>query len=210
MIEYYMKLIKSTISFYENNANELISQYERANMSDLYTFLLENLLPEKRVLDIGFGSGRDLYFLQNHDFDIWGIDPSQNFVDHAKERFPLLKNHFYKASLPDLKGLSKNLSHSFENIILIALWMHIPKELYRETLQAILSLLKPQGRIVLSYSITPRTETTDRYFENVDREYLHRLFENEECSLISEIANKDGLGEREITWVTEAYAYDKS
>jgi len=205
-----MKKIQSTISFYEQKANKLISQYETAEMSNLHTFLLENFLPNRKVLDIGFGSGRDLSFLKNNGFGIWGIDPTEEFVDYAKKRFPSEKDHFYQTSLPSLQGLPHKFFHAFENIMLIAVWMHIPKELYRETVQAILSLLKPQGRIVLSYSITPRTETTDRYFENVDKEYLHRLFENEECSLISEIANKDGLGEREITWVTEAYAYDKS
>jgi 2-polyprenyl-3-methyl-5-hydroxy-6-metoxy-1,4-benzoquinol methylase len=204
-----MNIIQSTISFYDKKASELVKQYETANMSELHTFLLKSLLPSSKVLDIGFGSGRDLSFLREHGFDVWGIDPSEKFVKYAKKRFSDLENHFYKAALPTLEGIPNKLLHSFDNIILIAVLMHIPQKLHCKTIQSILSLLKPEGRIVLSYSVTPRTEKMERYFEDINIDLLHKLFEDEGCSLISSISNQDGLGEREIIWVTEAYSYDK-
>jgi SAM-dependent methyltransferase len=204
-----MNIIQSTISFYDQKASELVKQYEAANVSTLHTFLLKNLLPSAKVLDIGFGSGRDLSFLKEHGFDIWGIDPSEKFVEYAKKRFSDIENHFYKAALPTLDEIPNKLLCSFDNIVLIAVMMHIPKELHHKTIQSILSLLKPQGRMILSYSITPRMEKTERYFEDIDMDLLHKLFEKEGCSLISSISNQDGLEEREITWITEAYSYDK-
>jgi len=199
---------KSTIAHYESNADNLIATYESAEMNNLYAFLLSNIQPNSKVLDIGFGSGRDLAFLQHNGFDIWGIDPSRKFVDHAKERFPDISNHFFQTSLPNL-DIPKEVLHSFDTVILIAIWMHLPKETYIDSINSICSLLKPQGKIILSYSVTAREKETERYFENVDTRLLQTLFKEQGCTKINSITNGDGLKEREITWVTEAYSYDK-
>lgn len=200
--------LDSTISYYNESADKLIPAYEMADMSELHSLLLSNLSPHSKIMDIGFGSGRDLSFLSNHGFDIWGIDPSQKFVDYAKQRFHSIPDHFFTTSLPN-PNLPQNLLHCFDNIILIAVWMHLPKEIYKQSIQALCSLLKPYGKVILSYSITPRTEETERYFENVDSKMLQSHFKEHGFSLISITSNKDGLSEREITWVTEVYHYDK-
>ncbi len=200
--------IDSTISYYNRTADNLIHSYEAADMSELYTFLLSNLSPQSKVLDIGFGSGRDLAFLQNNGFDIWGIDPSQKFVDHAKERFSDTSDHFFTGSLPHL-DIPKGLLHSFDSVILIAVWMHLPKEIYSDAIKLLCTLLKPHGKVILSYSITKRVGETERFFENVDSDMLQALFKEHGCTKIATTTNKDGLGEREITWATEAYIYDK-
>ena len=200
--------LDSTASYYDTNSNKLIASYETANMSKLYSFLLSHITLKSNVLDIGFGSGRDLSFLQKNGFDIWGIDPSQKFVDHAKERFSNISDHFFKASLPNL-NIPKKLQHSFDSIILIAVWMHLPKEMYADSIKSLCSLLMPHGKVILSYSITQRIGETERYFENVDSDLLQTLFEEHGCTKMNTVTNKDGLGKREITWVTEAYSYDK-
>lgn len=200
--------LDSTISYYSNNANSLIPAYESADMSRLHTFLLEYLAPQSKIMDIGFGSGRDLDFLQNNGFNIWGIDPSQKFVDYVKERFPAIEDHFFKSLLPDL-NIPKKLLHSFDSVLLIAVWMHLPKEMYEESVKTVCSLLKYKGKVVLSYSVTPRTGETERYFEDVDRIMLQELFEKYGFKRVAFTQNKDGLNNREITWITEVYNYDK-
>ena len=200
--------LDSTISYYDNSADKLIPSYEIADMSELHSLLLSTLSPKSKVLDIGFGSGRDLAFLQNNVFDIWGIDPSHMFVDYAKERFSNISDHFFIGSLPHL-DIPKELLHSFDSVTLIAVWMHLPKESYEDSIISLCSLLKPQGKVILSYSVTPRIGETERYFENVDTVLLQDLFKRYGFTRVATINNKDGLGEREITWVTEAYSYDK-
>jgi len=201
-------LVGSTITYYDNAADNLISSYETADMSELHTFLLENLPTKSKILDIGFGSGRDLAFLRDNGFNVWGVDPVQKFVDHAKKRFPDISDHFFKASLPHLY-ISRDLQCTFDSIILVAVWMHLPKSLYEDSIKSLCSLLKAQGKIILSYSITPRKGETERYFENVDSDLLQTLFKEYGCIKVSTITNRDGLREREIIWVTEAYSYDK-
>lgn len=200
--------LDSTISYYSNHAHSLIPSYESADMSKLHTTLLEYLTPSSKVMDIGFGSGRDLDFLQRNGFNIWGIDPSQEFVNHVKKRFPDIEDHFFKGQLPNLT-IPKKLLHFFDNIILIAVWMHLPKEMYDESIKALCSLLNDKGKVVLSYSITPRKDENERYFENLDRNILLSHFEKNGFKRVAFTHNQDGLDNRDITWITEVYSYDK-
>lgn len=202
------RYLSQTINYYNKTADNLVVTYEHADMSDLHACLLTNLHHGSKVLDIGFGSARDLFFLEQNGYDIWGVDPSRKFVQYAKKRFSAISDHFFKTSLPDLI-VPKELLHSFDSVILVAVWMHLPKEMYEDSIKSICSLLKPQGKIILSYSITPRVGETERYFENVDGDMIKVLFEKHGCTKITTTENKDGLREREITWVTEVYRYDK-
>lgn len=212
MIKYSMKTkdiyLNTTIKYYEKLANELINTYELADMKELHNFLISHLEPHSKVIDIGFGSGRDLAFLKQQGFDIWGIDPSEKFVTYAKNRFYNISHHFIKGKLPHL-NIPQELLRSFDAIVSIAVWMHLPKETYSESIKSLCLLLKPYGKIILSYSITPRTNESERFFEDIDRSLLKRLFEQAGYRLIENISTKDGLENREIAWITEVYSYDK-
>jgi len=54
----------TTTEFYNTNALQLIDRYENADMSLLHQVFLQYLPTGSKVLDIGFGSGRDLEFLK--------------------------------------------------------------------------------------------------------------------------------------------------
>lgn len=200
--------LASTIHHYENNADEFIASYESADMSTLHRTIVDHLDKSSKLLDIGFGSGRDLAFLRENGFDIWGADPSEKFVAHAQRRFPDISNHFFCTALPNLE-LPDDLERSFDAIILIAVWMHLPQSTYEDTIRSLSAFLKPGATLILSYSITQRDEKSARYFEDVDRSLLQKLFEKHNCYLTSSHTNSDGLSERDITWVTEVYTYNK-
>ena len=87
--------------------------------------------------------------------------------------------------------------------------MHLPKNMYEDSIKSLCSLLKPHGKIVMSYGVTPRREETERYFEEVDNVRLETLFNKCGCTKKSSVTNQDGLKEREIMWTTEVYSYDK-
>ena len=201
--------IQSTIKYYNKSANKLYTSYENADMSPLHKLLLSNIEPKGNVLDIGFGSARDLAFLLEKGFNIWGIDPAEEFVNKAKQRFKNTNNRFIIASLPNL-NVPVSFYRNFDAVILIALWMHLPREIYKDTVEVICSFLRPNAKVIISYSITARVGETERYFEEVDSRYLQELFENNGCIKIVNSSNSDGLGNREITWITEVYQYDKS
>ena len=200
-----MKIMKPdrTIEIYNEKAEEFIERYEKADMSALQWLMLEYLEPGSKVLDIGFGSGRDLAFLKDHGMEIWGVDPAENFVKNAKERFSVISDHFAVAGLPNL-SLPEHFPEKFDAILLIAVWMHIPQEIQNESVRKICTLLKKGGRIVLSYSIGSRSDD-ERFFEDLDSEKVSTMFEENGCKKIHENSNRDGLGRDSITWITEIY-----
>ena len=201
-------IMQSTVQYYEQNRDKLYASYEDADMQPLQQLLLSNIEAKGRVLDIGFGSARDLAFLQDKGFDIWGIDPSEGFVKKAQQRFKQIDNHFVKGSLPNL-NVATSFYRNFDAVMLIAIWMHLPKEVYKATVKEVCALLRPNAKVIISYSITPRVGETERYFEEVDSVILEKLFTDNRCKKIIDFTNSDGLDNREIIWKTEVYQYDK-
>ena len=196
----------STIDFYNNKSSELIQRYDNAEMSSLHKLLSTYIPMKSKVLDIGFGSGRDLQYLHDNNYDIWGIDPSQSFVENAKERFTDKRNQFFEASLPFEKNLFELTK--FDAVISIAVWMHLKLQNYPEAVKNIINVSKPDSMIIISYSEGLRAEEDGRYFENVNLDYLCELFSNKGFNLIETVKNEDGLSRGSLTWVTVIFKHD--
>lgn len=69
-----------TQQFYEKNSHALIERYDSADMSALHQLLAKHIPHNSKVIDIGFGSGRDIAFLRLLGHDVYGIDPVEAFV----------------------------------------------------------------------------------------------------------------------------------
>jgi len=196
----------TTIDFYNNQSTDLIQRYDNAEMSSLHQLFSKHILPKSRVLDIGFGSGRDLQYLNDHNYDIWGIDPSKNFVKNAKERFPDRQEQFFEAGLPfDKKVLELT---KFNAIISIAVWMHLEHKDYPEAVKSIINVSRPNSVIIISYSEGSRAEQDGRYFEDIDLDYLCELFASSGFALIDTVKNEDGLSRGSLTWITVVFKHD--
>ena len=50
---------RSTIHYYNKNADKLAELYETADMSEIHALLVRFLSEKGRILEIGCGSGRD-------------------------------------------------------------------------------------------------------------------------------------------------------
>lgn len=192
-----------TTQIYNQQASEFIERYDNAEMSHLHALLLKYLKPKTSVLDIGFGSGRDLQFLYNNGFDIWGVDPSKKFVENAIERFSAQKNHFFLASLP-LKKEQFASDLTFDAVIAIAMWMHLMRSEYADAVASIANVASMAATIVISYSEGSRTHD-ERYFEEVDLSYLIELFKAKGYYLVGRVKHKDSLDRDALTWITVVF-----
>ncbi|MEN4053630.1 class I SAM-dependent methyltransferase [Sulfurimonas sp. NWX79] len=196
----------TTTEFYNINASQLINRYENVNMSSLHQLFLHYIPKNSRVLDIGFGSGRDLAFLKNNNYEIWGIDSSTKFIENAKVRFADISDHFIQISVPFSANTLPFLI-KFDAIISIAMWMHLKKAAYENVIKNIAEITTDKATVIISYSQGKRTKD-ERYFEDVDLEYIIKLFQQYNFSLITTISNNDSLDRETLTWITVVFKHD--
>jgi len=193
------ELIKTTLNYYNKNAYFLVERYEKANLKNLQEYILKFINKNDSILELGFGSGREINFLLKNGFkNIYGVDGCEEFVKKARERFN--SNNFYLSILPEI-NIPTNIKFDF--IYSIAVWMHLPTEVYEETVNNIISLLKENGKVLLSFSLDERKEN-ERYFQKVDEKLLENLFNKNGMKKIDEIITTDSLN-RNIQWKSVVY-----
>jgi len=196
----------ATTEFYNNNALQLIERYDNANLSSLHHIFLQYIPNNSNILDIGFGSGRDLKFLKDNGYNIWGIDPSEKFIDNAKKRFADISNHFIQTAVPFTSN-KLPFSIKFDAVISIAMWMHLEKKEYQNVIRNIADISTNKSTVIISYSQGKRTHD-ERYFEDIDLIYMTKLFKQYNFHLLTSITNSDSLNREALTWVTVVFKHD--
>lgn len=196
-----------TQAYYDTHATRLLQEYQQADMTVLHQLLNKYIHPHSKVCDIGFGSMRELEHLHSHGNDIWGVDATEAFVSNAQKHFPEIKEHFIQATLPFQRPLP--FSRDFDAVISIALWMHLKKEQYTDAVKDITALFgTKKGVVVLSFSKGSRNDTDERYFEEVDIEYLNKIFSRYDFYLTEQITTADSLQRGNLSWITLVYKND--
>lgn len=195
----------NTLDYYDKNASNLYERYNSADMTKVHKILDKYISGSDKVLDIGFGSGRDLLHLKRRGITGWGVDGSKSFVDIFTSDYQSFKERIFHSVLPSL-SLSNDFKEFFSVIYSIATWMHLPKEEHFEAILSIKKYLKPGGKVIISYSVTAR-KNDPRYFEDINPEQLALLFETFGFSLIESTTTSDGLGRDNITWITQVFEY---
>ena len=189
--------IEQTIEFYDKNIDSLIKRYEKANLDFIHKIILENTNKNDSILELGFGSGRELNFLFNNGYkNIYGIDGSEKFVEFVKNRFK--SDNFKLSILPDI-----NVDKKFDFIYSIAVFMHLPIYTYEELVKNIYDKLKNKGKLFISFSLDERDEK-ERYFTKVDEELLDKLFFQYKIYKQKEIITNDSLN-RNLNWKNIIY-----
>jgi SAM-dependent methyltransferase len=79
---------QDSVSYYNHHALRLAKDaLQLKNPADLLPFL-ELLNPKSRVLDLGCGSGMDLFYLKRAGHDLVGLDASPKLVEIARAQNP--------------------------------------------------------------------------------------------------------------------------
>lgn len=190
-----------TQQFYENHFHDLIARYDSVDMSALHQLLAKYIRPNSKIIDIGFGSGRDLAYLQSNGHDIYGIDPVEAFVIQAQHRFTDVREHFRVGSFLST-DIPSDWLNSFDSVISIAVWMHLKAHEHPKAINTIKALLKPNGIVVLSFSLGGRDSDDGRHFEPLELQEVINEFHDAGFSVIESVCTQDSLGRDSIQWVT--------
>ena len=73
-------------NYYDKNAKDYITNTINCDMSHHYQKFIKYLPSNSKILDIGFGSGRDMIYFQSQGHIVEGIDTSIEFVNNMKSQ----------------------------------------------------------------------------------------------------------------------------
>lgn len=72
-----------SMNYYEDHAEEYLFQVRKVDMSSLYVIFLSYLPKKAKILDVLFGSCRDMAYFSSLGYEVEGIDSCKSFVKVA-------------------------------------------------------------------------------------------------------------------------------
>lgn len=194
---------EATLSRYQAHADEYARRYESIAPPHLSRFA-SAFAAGGRILDVGFGSGRDLAALLQAGFNAYGIEPVEALRALALKTHPELAGRIDAGTLP---RVGRPFAGEFDGLLCSAVLMHLRDEELFDAAYALRSLLRLHGRLMLSVPTRPREVGADlrdaegRFFAPHRPDYLLLLFERLGFRLIDRWESSDALGRSE-PWTT--------
>ena len=199
-----MRVDASTLNYYSAHATDVAQRYESVT-SELVQHFATAFPANGRVLDIGFGSGRDMAALMQQGFDAYGVDATPAFVALAQQHHAELTG---RVALGVLPHLAPPFGGQFDGVLCSAVLMHLDAAELLDTALAIKRCLAVNGRLLLS--VSSRRSDTDshdrdangRLFKTYPAGYLQLMFERLGFTLINEWSNADAMARDGIEWTS--------
>ena len=180
-------------NFYEKNSKEYIEKTIHSDMKQHYRRFERYLMPSaKKILDLGFGSGRDLLHFQKR-YDVYGIDNCEAFCLNAQ------KMGFSNIFCMEIEAM--NFEEEFDGIWACASLLHIPSIKLKNVFMRCYNALKKNGIFYCTFKYGDFEGIRDgRYYidltENTFREFIKDLkFE------IIYIYTSQDINGREVSWL---------
>ncbi|WP_024873496.1 class I SAM-dependent methyltransferase [Tolumonas lignilytica] len=196
-----MPVLKPTISFYSARAVELSNQYERVDFEAVHHDWLAFIPTEGMVLDVGAGSGRDARYLASKGLSVVAVEPAEELLALAKQNAVGLNIHWVNDALPELREVFR-LQTKFDLILLSAVWMHIPASERQRVFRKLSSLLKPNGKIVLSLRHGPSPDSRVMYPVSSSELAAFATQYGLHFKVLSSEKRSDQLGRNDVSWET--------
>lgn len=194
---------KKTIDFYDKNYQYLIKKYDQADMNNLFNIFDTYIQGDDYVLDIGFGSGRDLKYISSITNKVYGLDASTSFVSNLKKE-SIFKNKVSQSILPSININTFNID-KFDVICCIAVFMHLKESEIIESIKNMRKILNCNSKVIISYSTKSR-QNDERNFYEISHHMIKSLFKQSGFIELLIKQTKDGLN-REIEWTTQVYEF---
>ncbi len=189
-------MMNSTIQYYNNCAEEYFDRTAHVEFDNLYDRFLKHVPEGGRIMDLGCGSGRDVYWFINHGYEAYGLDAADNLVIQARD----------KLGVPVEAGRIEAWSadEPFDGIWCCASLMHIDDEGINSFFKNLKHNLKPNGVLFMSVKegIDTGMDKDGRYFKDFSEDYIKSfLNKNPELSLINTWHSEDKMGRDTFRWL---------
>ena len=195
--------IDETINTYNNIVDEYIEYFNSKDMHGNVQFqkeidiLIDNLDEGSRILDVGTATGDYPKYLTekcDKNFEVIGIDSSENMIKVAKEKAP--KAEF---KVMDMRYLDFPDNH-FDAIICFATLIHVDDKTAIEVMNKFDSLLKEKGILIINvmehlegkkeiYIKEPFNPKYNTYFNRYSKDFFTNWFRKNNYKIIDVIDN---------------------
>ena len=147
---------RETLLAYDGAAAAFAEDWHRQPAPADFHAVVRRFFRPGSTADIGCGSGREVAWLAANGYPAIGYDPSAGLLAQARARYPRLV--FETAALPDLAGISAG---TFDNVLCETVIMHLPPDLIAPSVRRLVSILKPDGILYLSWRVTAGADQRD-------------------------------------------------
>jgi len=132
---------------YARAVEALIPAWEALSPAQIYAPVLQ-CLPDKpaRILDVGAGTGRDAGWFAGQGHQVCAVEPVAAFRTAGQKRRGVT---WFDDTLPDLARL-RGSDRLFDLITANGVLHHLPPDQQLQALPALVDLIKPNGRVILS------------------------------------------------------------
>ena len=152
-------------NYYDINAKEYIESTINCDMSIHYEKYLKYLPNKGKILDVGFGSGRDMIYFKSLGYDVYGIDTSISFVNN------MLKQGF---NVECISICDLNIKDEYDGIWACASLLHINRENLEKAIIKCINSLKENGVLYCSFKHGDKEIIKDdRYFNYINEEIIN-------------------------------------
>ncbi len=151
------------MKYYSKHYKEYIDSTFSLSLEEEYSFLTPYLKENASILDVGFGSARDMLYFQKHGYRVFGIDVVEGFILHARE----LGLNVEYGDLNTYKPKEK-----VDCIFLSAVLLHLQREKIIPTIERFMNFLNDNGIVFLSMKYSEKEDGFDekgRYYT-----YFHK------------------------------------
>ncbi len=170
-------------NYYDINAKDYIKNTINCDMSIHYERFLKYLPAKGKILDIGFGSGRDMIYFKSLGYDVEGIDTSLEFVKN-------MKNREFDVSLMSVTKL--NFKNTYDGLWACASLLHIKREELEETILRCINALKDNGILYCSFKYGDKEiEKDNRYFNYINEEIINDIASKNDLNIVDLYQSND-------------------
>lgn len=191
---------KSTIFYYNNNAQSYADSTLSLDMSELHQNFVRDLKPGSAILDAGCGSGRDALAFKNMGFTVEAFDGSEQLVAVASKNIgqPVLHSSF-----SDLHPFDFNVK--FDGIWCMASLLHLSDSEVMVALKKMAVLATKGASFFASFKTGEGSSYDDkgRFFNYQSIKNLTSLFQK--TGLFKDVSmsyNVDKLGREDTQWIS--------
>lgn len=155
-----------------------------------------DLLPGKKILDLGCGPGRDTKIFVERGFQVTGVDFSSQMIEMAKAK---VDAEFYVMDIENLEFKA----NSFHGVWASASLLHIPKKKILQVFKNLHSLLVEKGIFYLSLKkgsgegiqADPRYGDVQKFWSFYEKEEVEEILKQADFKVLESV-----ISERKATY----------